>query len=101
MYICRSGIGKLTSFRFDAHTLPVLRLATRRALRVSRSVLGLVLVKDLVQCRAQRHATASLAMNDAPEYFPVVISAQASAEKIVPLVIVRSAAIKVNSELIC
>ncbi|KAG4293627.1 hypothetical protein FPRO06_00212 [Fusarium proliferatum] len=57
--------------RFDAHTLPVLRLATRRALRVSRSVLGLVLIKDLVQCRAQRHATASLAMNDAPEYFPV------------------------------
>ncbi|SCO78800.1 related to ECM32-DNA dependent ATPase/DNA helicase B [Fusarium oxysporum] len=56
--------------RFDAHTLPALRLATRRALHVSRNVLGLVLIKDLVQCHAQRHATASLAMNDAPEYFP-------------------------------
>ncbi|KAL7762599.1 hypothetical protein ACKLNR_009134 [Fusarium oxysporum f. sp. zingiberi] len=56
--------------RFDAHTLPALRLAIRRALHVSRNVLGLVLIKDLVQCHAQRHATASLAMNDAPEYFP-------------------------------
>ncbi|EMT61043.1 NFX1-type zinc finger-containing protein 1 [Fusarium odoratissimum] len=76
--------------RFDAHTLPALRLATRRALHVSRNVLGLVLIKDLVQCHAQRHATASLAMNDAPEYFPAVINAQVSAEKTAPLVIVRN-----------
>ncbi|KAF5263883.1 hypothetical protein FOXYS1_5360 [Fusarium oxysporum] len=82
--------------RFDAHILPALRLATRRALHVSRNVLGLVLIKDLVQCHAQRHATASLAMNDAPEYFPAVINAQVSAEKTAPLVIVRSAATKID-----
>lgn len=87
--------------RFNARTLPVLRLATRRALRVSRNVPGLVLIKDLVQCHAQHHATASLAMKDAPEYYPAVITSQASAGKIVPLVIVRSAATKAGSELIC
>lgn len=99
--LAASKMRKLTSFRFDAHILPALRLATRRALHVSRNVLGLVLIKDLVQCHAQRHATASLAMNDAPEYFPAVINAQVSAEKTAPLVIVRSAATKVKSELMC